>query len=77
MALPLRSSGKHVLCEKSLTVNAAQAQALADLAHSKGLFYMEAVWTRFQPVSYAVDKVLASGVIGPIVSTRTVSSASP
>lgn len=32
-----------VLCEKALTVNAAQAQALVDLARAKGLFFMEAV----------------------------------
>ncbi len=32
---------------------------------------MEAVWTRFQPVSFAVDKALASGVIGNIVAVRT------
>jgi len=32
---------------------------------------MEAVWTRFQPVSFAVQKVLASGAIGQVVSVRT------
>nr|UXV25320.1 A0956 protein [Curvibasidium rogersii] len=32
---------------------------------------MEAVWTRFQPISFAVDKVLASGVIGDLVAVRT------
>lgn len=32
---------------------------------------MEAVWTRFQPISFAVDKVLASGAIGDIVAVRT------
>lgn len=48
------SAGKHVLCEKPLTVNAAQAKLLVQLARSKSLFLMEAVWTRFQPVHYQV-----------------------
>lgn len=65
------TAGKHVLCEKSLTVNSQQAQALADLARSKNLFLMEAVWTRFQPVSYKVQEIIASGVLGEL---RTVQS---
>ncbi|GAA6030810.1 hypothetical protein JCM8097_008887 [Rhodosporidiobolus ruineniae] len=60
------SAGKNVLCEKAFTVNAAQAQALVDLARSKGLFLMEAVWTRFQPYGYKVQEVVRSGVIGEI-----------
>lgn len=39
------SAGKAVLCEKSLTVNAAQAKALVALARAKNLFFMEAVRT--------------------------------
>ncbi len=35
------NNGKNVLCEKPLTVNAAQAKVLYDLAKSKGLFLME------------------------------------
>ncbi|KAM0746128.1 NAD-binding protein [Meredithblackwellia eburnea MCA 4105] len=60
------SAGKNVLCEKSLTVNGKQAQALADLAREKGCFFMEAVWTRFQPLSYKVQEVIKSGVIGEV-----------
>ncbi len=36
-------AGKNVLCEKSLTVNAAQAEALIKKAREKNLFLMEAV----------------------------------
>ncbi|KWU44608.1 NAD(P)-binding protein [Rhodotorula sp. JG-1b] len=60
------SAGKNVLCEKSLVVNAKQAQALIDLARSKNLFLMEAVWTRFQPYAYKLHEVLDSGAIGQI-----------
>jgi Oxidoreductase family, NAD-binding Rossmann fold len=38
-------AGKHVLCEKAFTVNAAQAKLLYETAKEKSLFLMEAVWT--------------------------------
>lgn len=60
------SAGKNVLCEKSLTVNAPQASALIDLARSKNLFFMEAVWTRFQPYAYKLQEVIESGAIGQV-----------
>ncbi|CRK14586.1 hypothetical protein BN1708_011173 [Verticillium longisporum] len=48
--LALRA-GKHVLCEKALTVTAEQARRLVATAREKNLFFMEAVWTRYQPLS--------------------------
>lgn len=48
-------AGKHVLCEKPLTVNARQAKALYEMAKEKGLFFMEAVWTRFFPISVSLQ----------------------
>jgi predicted dehydrogenase len=47
-------AGKNVLCEKPLTVNARQARALVEIAKQKHLFFMEAVWTRFFPISVSV-----------------------
>ncbi len=60
----LLESGKAVLCEKPMTVNAAQARELADLARSKRMFLMEAMWTRFLPVYQKVREWLRSGRIG-------------
>lgn len=40
-------AGKHVLVEKPFTLNAAQARDLYELANSKGLLVMEALWSRF------------------------------
>ncbi|KDN47816.1 hypothetical protein RSAG8_03236, partial [Rhizoctonia solani AG-8 WAC10335] len=60
------NAGKHVLCEKAFTVNAAQARALKALAKSKNLFLMEAVWTRFFPLVKSVQQDLMNGVIGDI-----------
>ncbi len=59
-------NGKHVLCEKSFTVNAAQAAELIELAAAQGLFMMEAVWTRFLPAIVELQKRLAEGVIGEV-----------
>ena len=41
-----------------MAVTAAQATILTELAQSKNKFLMEGVWTRFQPVSYAVQALL-------------------
>ena len=39
--------GKHVLCEKPFTVNAAETRELMGLARGRNLFLMEGLWTRF------------------------------
>ena len=56
--------GKAVLCEKPLTANLAQAEALAASARQHGAFLMEAMWTRFNPVMVQVRAGLAEGRIG-------------
>ncbi|KAM0751087.1 NAD(P)-binding protein [Meredithblackwellia eburnea MCA 4105] len=62
------SAGKSVLLEKPFVTNAAQAQVLINLAREKSVFLMEGLWTRFQPISYKVEEVIKSGVIGEIRS---------
>ncbi|KII86983.1 hypothetical protein PLICRDRAFT_177690 [Plicaturopsis crispa FD-325 SS-3] len=59
-------AGKHVLCEKALTVNAKQAKELTALAAEKNLFLMEAVWTRFFPLTYALQALIKEGTIGVV-----------
>lgn len=56
--------GKNVLCEKSFTINEAQARQVLDLAKEKKLLLTEAIWTRYMPTRKILDDVLASGVIG-------------
>lgn len=59
-------SGKHVLCEKSFTVTAAQAEAAYEMARSRKVFLMEAFWTKFFPVYNELDEILRNGVIGEL-----------
>lgn len=57
-------AGKHVVCEKAFTMNAAQAREAIELAERRGLFLMEALWTRFTPVRHRIAEILAAGEIG-------------
>jgi predicted dehydrogenase len=59
-------AGKAVLCEKPLVVNRAEGLPLVALARERGLFLMEAVWTRFLPIYAQVRGWLAGGEIGAL-----------
>lgn len=58
--------GKHVLCEKPLTINATQTAELIELAKRNNVFLMEALWTRFLPAINALQSIITSGVIGKV-----------
>jgi predicted dehydrogenase len=58
--------GKHVLCEKPLTLNAAQAAQAYALAEQHNLLLVEAVWTRFLPAIQALQNELSKNTIGNI-----------
>ncbi len=62
--------GKHVLCEKPFTVNAAQTEELIKLARKNNRFMMEAVWTRFLPAIKKLQELLAEGVIGEVRTVK-------
>lgn len=57
-------NNKPVLCEKSFTANAAQAEELFKLAREKQVFITEAIWTRYMPMLKTIREVIGSGVIG-------------
>ena len=58
--------GKHVLCEKAFTLNAAQAREIAALAAEKNCYLAEALWTRYMPSRQIIDDLLSSGIIGKV-----------
>lgn len=59
---------KHVLCEKSFTVNARQAREVLKMAEERGLLLTEAIWTRYMPSRKMLNDIIDSGVIGTVTS---------
>jgi predicted dehydrogenase len=58
------AAGKHVLCEKPMTLRAADAAALFEQARAAGLLLMEAMWTATHPVVRAVVERVRAGEFG-------------
>jgi len=63
-------AGKPALVEKAFTVTVAGTEDLIDLARTRGLFLMEAMWTRFVPLVDHLRNIVADGVIGDVRSVR-------
>ena len=61
-------AGKAVLVEKPFTMDADEARELVGTARSRGLFLMEAMWTRFLPHVREIRRLIADGALGEIVS---------
>lgn len=59
-------AGKHVLCEKSFTVNAEQAEEIFRIAEEKKLLVTEAIWTRYMPSRKMINDLLGEKVIGEV-----------
>lgn len=59
-------AGKHVLCEKPFTANAAEAAEVARAADASGLVVMEAFHYRYHPLALRVAEIVRSGVLGPL-----------
>jgi predicted dehydrogenase len=57
-------NGKAVICEKPLTMDAAEARTMIDAARANQRFLMEAMWTRFMPSVVKLRELIAEGVIG-------------
>ncbi len=59
-------AGKHVLCEKPFTANAAEAEEVAAAAAATGLVVMEAFHWRYHPLAARLLDIVASGDLGPV-----------
>ncbi|PXV85299.1 putative dehydrogenase [Lachnotalea glycerini] len=62
--------GKHVLCEKPLTLNAKDARSLYQIAKEKKLFIMEAFWIKHLPLHKKMLEIVARGEIGEVKHIR-------
>lgn len=58
------NAGKHVLCEKPMTLSTADNAVCFDLAQTKGLVLMEALWTAFFPAMQKAIELVRTGAIG-------------
>lgn len=63
-------AGKPVLCEKSLTLNARDAEELVAVAREKELFFMEAMWMRCNPVIRRLTQLASDGRLGRVRQVR-------
>ncbi len=67
-ALLALRAGKPVLVEKAFARNTAEATEVIDEARSRGLFCMEAMWSRFLPRYDVVRQAVADGLLGDLQS---------
>lgn len=58
------ANGKAVLCEKPFAINATEARRMVAAARDRGVFLMEAMWTRFLPLWTELRARIADGAIG-------------
>jgi len=64
-------AGKHVLCEKPFTSNAAQAREVAAAADGTGLVVMEAFHYRYHPLARRMAELVRGGELGRIQRVET------
>ncbi|MEL6690904.1 MAG: Gfo/Idh/MocA family oxidoreductase, partial [Pseudomonadota bacterium] len=58
------AAGKHVLCEKPMTLSAEDSATCFDVAEENGLVLMEALWSAFIPAMQRARELVRSGAIG-------------
>ena len=67
--LAAMAAGKHVLCEKPFTADAAEARTVAGAATTSGLVVAEAFHYRYHPLAARLAEIVHSGELG---SVRTI-----
>ena len=64
IALAAIAAGKHVLCEKPIAMNYAEAKAMADAAEQAGVRHMTAFTYRFVPAMRYMAYLVTAGLVG-------------
>lgn len=70
LVLQVLAAGKHVLCEKPMTMSPAHTGELILTARMAGLFLMEATWMRFFPAVAEMRELIAKDHIGEVRFVR-------
>lgn len=60
------SAGKHVVCEKPIGMNAAEAFEMWSAYRDRGLGHFVPFWTRYVPVFGRVREIVRAGTLGDI-----------
>ncbi|MDX5586326.1 MAG: Gfo/Idh/MocA family oxidoreductase [Aureibaculum sp.] len=66
LSIKAMENNKHVLCEKPLSINHKEAKSIIETSKRTKRFFMEALWTRFNPSFVEVKKRIDDGEIGEI-----------
>ena len=66
IAVAALQADKALLVEKAFAATSAGAAQVVELAESRGVFVMEAMWTRFQPAVVAMRELITDGAIGEV-----------
>lgn len=66
----LLNAGVAVLGEKPFAMNSGQVGEMVDLARSKRVFLMEALWSRFMPAVTRARQLTDDGAIGTVTGVR-------
>lgn len=69
-AIAAVNAGKHVLLEKPAGMNEGEVREIAAVAAARGVFAMEAMWMKFNPLYRQLKEEIAAGVIGEPRSVR-------
>ncbi len=59
-------AGKHVLCEKSITLNSEELKEAMELARENGVILAEAMTIYHMPIYKKLNEILASGKLGEL-----------
>ena len=70
-AIAMMRAGKHVLVEKPIAMDVAQATSMVAMSRETNRFLMEAMWMRFNPLHVALTQRLDAGEFGRIISIES------
>ncbi len=65
-AIRAAEAGKHVLCEKPIGINHAEAMAIVEAAHRHDVFLMEAYMYRCHPQTAKLLEMIREGAVGEV-----------
>lgn len=70
LAMAALEAGTPLLVEKAFTASLADTTEIVELARARGVFCMEAMWTRFQPAVIEAKRLVAEGEIGEVIAVQ-------